>query len=355
LRINHLLLENYRNYSNLELDLQPAGAIIFGKNGSGKTNLLEAIAYSAFGRSFQTIHDDDLIQFEHDFFRINSEFNLNNKNLNIDSAYARNKKKIKINQHQIKKLSELFRYVKVVYFSPQDIEFSSGSPGFRRYFFDLAISQFSYRYIEVLKQYNRVLKQRNALLKDNFSVGEKLTWDESYINLGIQIIKMRLDYLQKFDPKLTEYHNFISNNNEILTSEYIPSFPIQDEKDIESNFRECLQKNEKKEIENQRSLYGPHLDDYYFRLNGRSFRKFGSQGQKRSLVISARLVQANLIFESAGDYPILMFDDILADLDTGRTSRILQLLKTDHQIFIATPNLNHYEIAEFPKIDLEEL
>jgi DNA replication and repair protein RecF len=355
LRINHLLLENYRNYSNLELDIQPAGAIIFGKNGSGKTNLLEAIAYSAFGRSFQTIHDDDLIHFQRDFFRINSEFNLNDKNLNIDAAYSRNNKKIKINQHQIKKLSELFKYIKVVYFSPQDIEFSAGSPGFRRYFFDLAITQFSYQYMEVLKQYSRVLKQRNALLKHNFSREEKLTWDESYINLGVQIINMRKDYLRKFDPKLTEYYNFISNNNEVLTSEYLISFPMEKGKNIESCFEECLRKNEKKEIENQRSMYGPHLDDYYFRLNGRSFRKFGSQGQKRSLVISARLVQANLIFESAGDYPILMFDDILADLDTGRTSRILQLLKTDHQIFIATPNLKHYEITEFPKIDLEQL
>jgi len=208
--------------------------------------------------------------------------------------------------------------------------------------------------MEILKEYNRILKQRNALLKTKFSRKEKEGWDRSFVSKGSEIINLRIKYLRQFIPKLTEYHNFISENNEELSYKYSYSFPVETDS-LEESFFSHLQKNEDKEIQYQRSLYGPHLDDIYFMINGRSFRKFGSQGQKRSLAISARLVQAFLIYESVGDHPILMFDDVLADLDTGRTDRILKLLKDDHQIFIATPNISHYNIPEFSHIDLEEL
>lgn len=355
MKVNHLNLENYRNFPKLEIDFDAVGAIIYGKNGIGKTNLLEAIAYSAFGRSFQTIHDRDLKNFNSDFFRISAQFTYRNKQLQIDSAFSNEQKKIRINELKINKLSELFKYIKIVYFSPRDIDFSAGNPGFRRNFFDLAISQNSFQYIETLKEYNRILKQRNALFKTDYLKSEKDSWDDRFVQTGTEIIKLRKEYLLKFIPVLTEYLNFISDNSEILTFEYIHSFPLEDGKELSESFRESLLKNEKREKEYNRSLYGPHLDDINFMINGRSFKRFGSQGQKRSLAISARLAQAKLISQSDGEFPILMFDDVLADLDKVRTSNILKLIKIKHQIFIATPNKNHYEISHFPEIDLEDI
>jgi DNA replication and repair protein RecF len=353
-RIDQLSIVNYRNFPKLELDLKPTGAIVYGKNGSGKTNLLESIAYSAFGRSFLNLHDKDLISFDQNLFRITAQFTFLNKTLLIDSAYSKDLKKVRINDSRIAKLSELFKYVKVVYFSPRDIDFSAGNPGFRRQFFDLAISQNSFYYMEKLKEYNRILKQRNALLKTKFDQKEKESWDKNFVRAGCEIIKQRLKYLQEFIPKLSKYQSFISNKKEVLSYKYVFSFPVENN-EISAGFSRFLEVNENKEILNQRSLCGPHLDDYYFMNEGRSFKKFGSQGQKRSLAISARLVQANLITNSIGDYPILMFDDVLADLDAERTARILDLLKDDHQIFIATPNINHYNVPGFPRIDVEKL
>jgi len=355
LRINNLLVENYRNFLKSELEFDTAGAIISGKNGIGKTNLLEAMAYSAFGKSFQTIHDKDLVKFDKDFFRISAKFTHKQKDLTIEAAYSKDQKKIKVNGQKISRLSELFKYIKVVYFSPRDIDFTSGNPGFRRFFFDLAISQNSFQYIELLKEFNRILKQRNALLKTEFVKDEKRSWDQRFIQIGSEIIRIRKEYLLKFIPELTQYHNFISENDEILSSKYIHSFPHNGKKALVDSFAECLRLNEKKEIENQRSMYGPHLDDVHFMINGHSYKRFGSQGQKRSLAISARLVQAKLISDADNEFPILMFDDVLADLDKNRTSRILELLQADHQIFIATPNRNHYQIDQFPEIDLEKL
>ncbi len=354
MRINHLHLTNFRNYTSLDLDFAPEGALICGKNGSGKTNLLEAIAYSAFGKSFLALQDRDLTSFEETFFRIAAEFTFLDKQITIESSCDKDQKKVSINNRRITRLSELFKYIKVVYLSPRDIEFSSGNPGFRRYFFDLAISQNSFYYMEKLKEYNRILKQRNALLKRSYEPKEKLSWDRNFVKIGCEIINLRSKYMKQFIPRLIEFNNFISDNKEELSYRYSYSFPVKDN-DIHNSFMEFITANGDREKQYQRSLCGPHLDDFHFMLNDNSFRKFGSQGQKRSLAISARLVQASLIAESVGDYPILMFDDVLADLDTERTERILELLRDDHQIFIATPNKSHYDISDFNEIDLEKL
>lgn len=351
MRINQLQLENYRNYLKLQLAFAATGALICGENGSGKTNLLEAIAYFAFGRSMLLLQDRDLVRFGEDYFRISADFTYLNKALKIEAAYTNEQKKISINEHKIKRISELFKYLKVVYFSPKDIEFTSGNPGFRRFFFDLAISQNSFSYMENLKEYNRILKQRNALLKTNFDKREKLSWDKNFVKTGCEIIRQRNDYMQQFLPYLIEFNEIISDNKDKLTYNYQYSFPLIED-NLEKSYQAYLKNNEAKEIHYQRSLCGPHLDDFYFKLNERSFKKFGSQGQKRSLAISARLVQAKLIADATGDFPILMFDDVLADLDSDRAGRILQLLRDDHQIFIATPNSSHYNLPDFEKIDL---
>ncbi|OQX70511.1 MAG: hypothetical protein B6D62_04710, partial [Candidatus Cloacimonas sp. 4484_275] len=192
---------NFRNFENLELNFQPEGALIFGKNGLGKTNLLEAISFFAFGKSFRTGRDQELINFSKAFFRLEAEFNY------------------------------------------------SGNTHFLE-----------------------VLKQRNALLKNKFDREEKKIWDEQFIEASVSIIEQRLNYLHKFVPELTELYNVIAGGRERLDVRYKYSFPISRTNDLKSDFRDYLREIEEQEIVTQRTLIGPHLDDFEFLINGKDTR-----------------------------------------------------------------------------------
>ncbi len=349
--ISSLKLKNFRNYSNFKLKFDPGGALIVGANGIGKTNLLESISYFAFGKSFQTSRDLELINFSKAFFRIEAEFVIQNKSHFFEAASDRSKKIIKINKVNIARISELYKYLKVVYFSPNDIEIISGSPVFRRSFIDQAISQYSFEYIQALRTYKRILKQRNALFKTDYSSKEKRVWDEQFAQIGTNIIKLRLKYLKNFIPLLEKYYEDISGNKEELNACYKYSFP-NDNDDIFDNLMDHLLRIEEQEKHQERSLAGPHLDDIDIFIDSHSARSFSSHGQKRSIAIAMRLVQTELIKNKDNDTPILMFDDVLADLDKQRAKRIVEMLKGKHQIFIATPNITNYRSFGLPEIDL---
>ena len=243
--------------------------------------------------------------------------------------------------------------MKVVYFSPDDIEIIAGSPVFRRSFIDQAISQYSYEYIETLRNYKRILKQRNALFKTDYSTKEKRAWDEQFAKVGANIIELRLKYLEKFTLLLEKYYKEISGAREELSANYKYSFPNDDE-DIYDNLMAHLLRIEEQEKYQERSLAGPHLDDIDIFIDSYSARNYSSQGQKRSIAIAMRLVQTELIKDKDNDTPILMFDDVLADLDKMRAERIIEMLKGKHQIFIATPNITNYRSFGLPEIDLKQ-
>ena len=350
--ISSLKIKNFRNYSNFKIKFDPEGALILGENGIGKTNLLESISYFAFGKSFQTSRDLELINFSKAFFRIEAEFIIQSKVHSFEAASDRLKKVIKIDNVNIARISELYKYLKVVYFSPNDTEIIAGSPVFRRNFIDQAISQYSFEYIESLRNYKKILKQRNALFKTDYSTKEKRAWDEQFAQVGTNIIGLRLKYLAKFTPLLEKYYEEISGSIEKLNANYKYSFPNEDE-DVFDNFMAHLLRIEEQEKHQERSLAGPHLDDFDIFIDSHSARNFTSQGQKRSIAIAMRLVQTELIQEKDDDTPILMFDDVLADLDKKRIERIVGMLKGKHQIFIATPNITNYRSFGLPEIDLK--
>ncbi|NQT65707.1 MAG: DNA replication/repair protein RecF [FCB group bacterium] len=351
--ISSLKIKNFRNYSNFVINFDPEGALILGENGIGKTNLLESISFFAFGKSFQTSRDLELINFSKAFFRIEADFIIQNKSHFYEAASDRSRKIIKINSVNIARISDLYKYLKVVYFSPNDIEIIAGSPLYRRNFIDQAISQYSFEYIELLRTYRRILKQRNALFKTNYSRKEKRVWDEQFAHVGSNIIKLRLYYLDQFTPLLEKHYKDISEAREELSVCYKYSFP-NDTDEIFDNLMDHLLRIEEQEKHQERSLAGPHLDDIDIFIDSRSARNFSSQGQKRSIAIAMRLVQTELIKEKDDDTPILMFDDVLADLDKTRTERIIEMLKGKHQIFIATPNFTNYRSFGLPEIDLKK-
>jgi len=354
LRVTELEIQNFRNIAKFKQNFEPAGAIIYGKNGTGKTNLLEAISYCAFGKSIRSAADAELVNFSKAFFRLSGKFTFADKELTITAANDKKQKIIKLDDSKIDRISEMYQYVKVVYFSPEDIELVSGGPIYRRRFIDLAISQTSYQYLEDLRTYHRILKQRNALLKTDFSYKEKRAWDGRLAELASKIICKRLDYLKKFIPSLCKKYFFVSGEEEELSVAYKYSFLRDDTLKMEDNISEHLERIEADEIRLQRTLVGPHLDDIDFLIKSRSARSYGSQGQKRSLAITSRLVQADIIRSIDAEAPILIFDDVLADLDRNRAKRIMEILERDHQIFIATPNLELYKNFGLKAIDLEQ-
>jgi DNA replication and repair protein RecF len=354
LEIKYLKLLNFRNFTESVFQFQPAGALILGRNGIGKTNLLEAIAYFAFGKSFQNSKDADLINFSKAFFRLEGIFNLSEKEFFFSAAADHSKKIIQVDGETISRISDLYRFLKIVYFSPVDINIAAGSPSFRRSFIDQAVSQYSFDYILNLRNFNRILKQRNALLKSDFDHKEKRIWDIQFVHLAALIIQQRLDYLEKFAPLLQEFYHQISGKRDKLSINYKFSFPHNGE-DIKTALLEHLEDSVDQEIHYERSLSGPHLDDIDLMIDQHPVRQFGSQGQKRSLTIALRLVQAKLITNQCSERPILMFDDVLSDLDKNRASQIMNLLRDEHQIFIATPNKSNYSSFQLEEIDLEQI
>jgi DNA replication and repair protein RecF len=355
LLLNSLEITDYRNYRALSLDFDPRGAIITGDNGIGKTNLLEAVYYLAFGKSFRTTHDQDLIRFDSPFFRVKGIFTKGEENLSISAAADKNNKIFKINNVSLERLSELFQHFKTVYFSPADLNIVTGSPASRRLFLDQAIAQYDPVYLENLRSFRHILKQRNALLKSNFSKQEKDSWDQQFVQASCLIINQRLDYLRLFIPLLVEQYQQFIQNRETIHISYQYSFQLKQPEFSPAAFAEQLHKNEFQEKLAQRTLTGPHLDDLNFTINGINARSFASQGQARSLVIITRLVQAFLISKKSNDLPLLMFDDVLSDLDQNRATAILKLLQEKYQILIASPFLSHYQHLPLPVIDLQQV
>ncbi len=336
------------------MSFAPEGALITGKNGIGKTNLLEAIAYAAYGKSIRSAPDQELTRFDQPSFLLDGRYQYRDNPLQIRVQYSEGHKNIHLNKEPIQRISELYRFLKIIYFSPEDIIIISGSPRLRRHFFDQAIAQYDYSYIEILRHYLHVLQQRNAMLKTPFDPHEKNAWDDKFSEAGAMVIDSRRRYLEKFTPLFKENYSKISNTKEMADIQYAPT-EIESYSDaVREDFHHYFKQRGQKEIAYQRSLIGPHLDDIIFTINGHPARDFGSQGQQRSLAICMRLTQSQLVQEHEQDSPILMFDDVLSDLDHLRTKQIIGMMSHGNQVFIATPNQDLYQDYKLPIISMDE-
>jgi DNA replication and repair protein RecF len=353
--VQQIHLQNFRNIADCRLSILPEGALISGRNGIGKTNLLEGIAYTAFGKSIRGASDANLICFDNPFFHIHGVYEFAHKPLHISITVDQAHKSIKIDKVPVSKLSELYQYLKVVYFSPDDIHVVAGSPRLRRQFFDTAIAQHDYRYIDVLRTYMHILQQRNALLKTTPDLAVKKAWDDKFVEAGIAVVEMRQKYLSEFEPRFRLLYSQISGDRELPSLVYeMAGGDVQQER-LLSHYEKLLKIKNSRELLCQRSLFGPHLDDVNFLLENKPARFFASQGQKRSLAIAMRFAQAKMVVEHEADYPILMFDDVLSELDAQRTKAIIKLLSKQYQVLIATPNPDLYHDYELPVIDMEKI
>lgn len=332
--VKKISLKNYRNISKLDLELKNGVNIFYGQNAQGKTNLLESIYIGATGRSHRTHKDKELIKFGETEAHIKLEVQKETIFDKIDIHLKNESKKgIAINNIPINKLGELFGYLNVVIFSPEDLGLIKQGPQERRKFIDMELCQINNVYYYNLSQYHKVLKQRNSLLKKitkNINLKDTLfVWDSQLIDFGIKIIQTRELFIKKLNTISKKIHCDITNNKENLELKYKPSVIIDE-------FKEKLEKNIDKDILYGTTCYGPHKDDLLFFINGVNARDFGSQGQQRTVSLSTKLAEIQLIEEEKNILPVLLLDDVLSELDKDRQRFLIRNIKNLQVIITCT-------------------
>ena len=326
-----------------------------GPNGTGKTNLFEAMAYCAFGRSFRTRSDHELVRHGEGAFRVELQARWSDVQHGFEAAWAPGEaKRIRLDGTRVERIGDLYRWLRLIYLSPGDIGIVNGAAGERRRFFDQAVSQTSFAYVEGYRRYTQVLRQRNALLKARHTHREKQVWDEHFALAAADVVQRRLAFLDSFTQQASLLYRAISGAREELGIRYVHSLPREEEAPLREQFTRQLARVAEREHRHQRTVLGPHLDDMALLLDGRPARQFASQGQQRSLAIALRLAQAHLVAQQTGEPPVMVFDDVLAELDEGRSRRVMEQLGDDTQVFVARPDCTHAAVHGLPIIDVTE-
>lgn len=336
MHIKKLQLLNYRNYKTLDISLGKKVNVFMGDNAQGKTNILEAIYYCAFAKSHRTSRDKELINWESDRAYLSLLVGRERLDKNIDiSIFKDGKKAIKINKVKVSKIGELFGNFNVVMFSPEDLKIIKDSPGVRRRFIDMELCQLNQKYYYNLVQYNKVLIERNILLKNRNVDKEMLDiYDIQLAEFGHNVIIERLNYIDKLNFYGEDIHKDISSGKEIIEFKYIST--IKNSGDIKRSFYESLVKNRDKDIEKRITSIGPHRDDFTVLINGIDAKSFGSQGQQRSAVLTIKFSSLKIIREITSEYPVLLLDDVLSELDFSRKRYVLTSINEIQTVITCT-------------------
>jgi DNA replication and repair protein RecF len=331
LRIENVKLKNYRNYSNAEVEFSDTYNIIYGNNAQGKTNVIEAIFLCASGRSHRTSRDNELLKYGCSFFEIKLNYIKEDVNEEIHILYNNDeRKKISINEIPLKKIGGLMGHLNAIMFSPEDLLLIKQGPAERRRFIDITLSQLRPSYFYDLQQYAKILFQRNNLLK-NISINKKLAdtldvWDHHLIKIGSRIMKARKEFINRLGILSRIRHARLTNNEEELELSYDPSFElkgIDNDNELEEIFRSYIIKNREKELLKGTTTIGPHRDDIDILLNGESTKIYASQGQQRTSVLSLKLAEIDLMKDETEEFPVLLLDDVLSELDDRRKEYLL--------------------------------
>ncbi len=342
--IQELSVVNFKNFEHAEFKFSESLNCFIGNNGAGKTNLMDAIYYLSFCKSFLNSVDAQNIRFDQDFFMIQGKYLRLDSEETIYCGLKRNQKKIfKRNQKDYKKLSEHIGLIPLIIVTPSDTNLITGGSEDRRRFVDTVISQYDAVYLENLIRYNRALQQRNNLLKqfagrNTFQLESIEVWDDQLVKYGEQIHAVRRVFIEKLQPIFQNYYQLISGGKETVG--------LKHQSDLtESNFSELLSQSVGKDRMLQYTTTGIHKDDFEFGLADYPIKKFGSQGQKKTYLVALKLAQFDFMKEISGLTPILLLDDIFDKLDKNRVEQIVKLVADDHfgQIFITDTNREHLD------------
>jgi DNA replication and repair protein RecF len=339
MHLETLSLTRFRNYAYQEAAFCPGLNLLSGPNGHGKTNMLEAIHYGCVAHSQRTRKDKELIQWGQPSFVLRLQGRVGGQAHAQSVEYAETgHKRVKVEGRESKRLSDLIGHFSVVSFSPEDLDLVRSGPQLRRRFLDVLLCQFSLDYLDTLRHYNGALKQRNSLLKQMGGDDVLAAYDAPLVEHGARITLMRRHALGELLPLAAESYRFISEGGEELALGLSGSVSeAAEEEALREAFRRRLAALRVPEREAGLTLAGPHREDLAIDLSGRPARDFGSQGQKRSVALSLKLASARLLEAKQGRWPILLLDDVFAELDETRRRRIGDLVRGKGQVFIAHP------------------
>lgn len=342
MRLRDLRLTDYRNCRDLKLDLQSKKILIIGKNAQGKTNILESIYFLSSLKSPRTSNNTELINFNADRTQVGCNLIKAGTDIELDFLYTVDKKR-ELALNKVKTTPKNFKSVlKTVLFSSADLMLLRGNPSDRREWLDRAISQIYPAYDDRLSKYDKIRIQKNNLLKEYLKTGnldDTLldVYNEQLIIAGSNIIFLRKKFLNEIESIAVEKHGIISEN-EVLKIDYDCSF-LKDEISLEGisqSFKTSLCERKSEEIRRGQACVGPHRDDIIFYINNKEAVKYASQGQQRTIVLALKLSELDIITDKTGDEPILLLDDVLAELDDIRQNYLLKSINDNTQTIITS-------------------
>ena len=357
--ISKIILNNFRNYENEEIELNKNLNIFYGENAQGKTNIIESIFLSSMGKSFRAKKDIEMIRLGKENASVEIFYEKSDRcgKIKIDLA---KKKNIFLNGIKLKKLSELLGNINAVIFTPDDIHILKGGPQNRRRFLDIMISQLKPNYMYNLNLYLKTIEQRNNYLRqireENKNEDLLDIWDEKLIEYAEKICEYRKAFIKKIQEKIIKIHKEITDNKEELKIEY-----LTDCEDKEK-YRKLLKERRKLDIIKGYTTKGIHRDDFTISINNKDLGTYGSQGQHRTAILSLRMAELDIVYDEIGEYPILLLDDFMSELDEKRRKNLLKYMQKTQVIITCTEKLNienlkykEYKVKEGKIFDKEEI
>ena len=336
MHINKVELHNFRNYENQEIKFKKNINVFYGDNAQGKTNILEAIFLCAFGKSFRTTREKELIKLGEENARIKVEYSKKDRDGNILICIS-DKKQILVNGVKIKKLSELLGKINIVIFTPDDINILKNGPAQRRRFLDMMIGQIRPNYVHNLNMYLKVLEQRNNYLKQLKSTNGNYDlldiWDEKLAEYANKVCLYRLEFIKKITDKINEIHSKITENKEEIRVEYLTD--CENKEKLLSLIRE----RRTLDIIKGFTTKGAHRDDFNIYINDNLVNVYGSQGQHRTAVLSLKMCELQIIKEEINESPILLLDDFMSELDAKRRKNFLNNIGDTQVIITCTDEI----------------
>ena len=359
--LKHFIAQNYRNLEQFDVDFDPNVNIFIGQNAQGKTNLLEAIYFLALTRSHRTSSDKELIAFGQDFANISGHIYKSQVDVSLRVLLSKKGKKVWINRVEQAKLSKYVGQLNAILFSPEDLDLIKGAPSLRRRFMDQEFGQINAEYLYFAGKYKQVLQQKNNYLKQlaGGAAHDTLFLDvlsDQLAGVAAEVIVRRFKFLKFLDHYAQNAYTSISSSNEKLKINYRPSVrDITEDDDVEIVYQKLLasfQKNKQMELLKKTTLSGPHRDDIEFELDGKDAHLYGSQGQQRTIALSVKLAEIQLVHHLTSEYPLLLLDDVMSELDHSRQSALLNYIHGKTQTFITTTDLEgiSWEIIKKPKV-----
>ena len=348
MKLTNLQLQNFRNYESVQLEFTDGVHVFIGENAQGKTNLMESIYALAMTKSHRTTNDKELIGWNKEFATIKGTVEKTTTKTNLELQFSKKGKIAKVNYLEQKRLSSYLGNLNVILFAPENLTLVKGSPQNRRKFVDMELGQMSSLYLYDLVEYYRVLKQRNTYLKQ-LAIKKKQpdeyleVLSEMLSELASKIVFHRLDFMKQLEALAIPIHDQLSLGREKFSVSYQATIPLEDgltPSQMKEIYIDQFKKNQTREADQATTLIGPHRDDLIFYLNEIPVQTYGSQGQQRSTVLSLKLAEIELMKLSTGEYPLLLLDDVLSELDDDRQTHLIKAIENKVQTFITTTSLD---------------